>query len=65
MTDKLENYTDEELEKSIKVHEIEIAKDRQTKFVNKGLLDAIAAKESFLKQLYAERERRIAKTTLN
>lgn len=61
----MENYTDEELEKSIKVHEIEIAKDRQTIFINKGLLDAIAAKESFLKQLYAELERRRAKTTLN
>ena len=62
MTDNLEEYTDKELEKSIKVHERQIAKDKQTKFTNKGLLDAIAAKENFLKQLYAERDRRRAKT---
>ena len=58
MAKTLAEYTDKELEKSIEVHETEIAKDKQTKIPTKDLLDGIKAKESFLKQLYAERDRR-------
>jgi hypothetical protein len=62
MTDKLEEYTDKELEKSIKVHETQIAEDNKTKFKNKDLIDAIKMKEDFLKKLYEERDRRRKKT---
>jgi len=58
MAIKLEEYTDKELENSIKVHETEINKDKQTKSPNKDMIDGIKAKESFLMQLYAERDRR-------
>ena len=43
------------------MHESEIAKDRQTKFKNKDLMDAIKMKENFLKKLYEERDRRMKK----
>jgi hypothetical protein len=43
------------------VHETEIARDKQTKFKNKDLLDGKVAKEDFLKKLYEERERRRGK----
>jgi hypothetical protein len=58
---KIEEYTDKELEKSIKVHETEIAKDRRTKFKNKDLIDGLKAKEDFWKQLNAELDRRRGK----
>ena len=58
MTKKLEEYTDKELEKSIEVHETQIAEDNKTKFKNKDLIDAIKIKEDFLKKLHEEHNRR-------
>jgi hypothetical protein len=62
MATKLEEYTDKELDKSIEVHKTEIDKDKQVKKPNKDHIDGIKAKESFLKQLYAERNRRLTMT---
>jgi hypothetical protein len=56
----LEEYTDEELDRSIKVHESEIAKDEQTMYPNDGLKAAINMKKEWLQRLYKERERRRA-----
>jgi hypothetical protein len=58
MVKPLEEYTDKELEKSIKVHETQIAEDKKTKFKNEDLMDAIKTKEDFLKKLHEERDRR-------
>jgi hypothetical protein len=58
VTKSIEEYTDKELEKSIKLHETEIEKDRKTKYPNKDLRNGIERKEEFLKKLYEERDRR-------
>jgi hypothetical protein len=58
VTKSIEEYTDKELEKSIKLHETEIEKDRKTKYPNKDLRNGIMRKEEFLKKLYEERDRR-------
>jgi len=38
----LEEYTDKELEKSIKLHESEIEKDKKTKHLTKEVIKSIA-----------------------
>jgi hypothetical protein len=58
VTKSIEEYTDKELEKSIKLHETEIEKDRKTKYPNKDLRNGIVRKEEFLKKLYKELGRR-------
>lgn len=58
MKKPIEEYTNEELRKSIKLHETEIEKDRKTKYPNKDLRNGIEKKEEFLKKLYKECDRR-------
>jgi len=61
----IEEYTDKELEKSIKLHESSIKKDKEIKYLNKEQMKqqikATEIKEKFLRKLYKERERRIEK----
>ena len=56
MTNKIEEYTDKELEKGIKLHEELIAFYKQVKFNQEIPYKTL---EEFLKKLYEERGRRI------
>jgi 23S rRNA pseudoU1915 N3-methylase RlmH len=62
VTKSLEEYSDKELEKAIKLHETEIKKDKETKCSDtdskKELMKGTKRKEEFLKKLYEERDRR-------
>jgi hypothetical protein len=57
---KVEELTDAELRKMIHLHREEIAKDKQTLFLNKRpeLRKGIKEKEKGLKQLFEESDRR-------
>ena len=61
MPKEIKDYTDKELENSIKVHECEIEKDGKTKVPNEELIKGTRKKEKFLERLYEERNRRIKK----
>ena len=57
----IEECTDKELEKAIKLYESEIEKDKKTKYPNKELIKGIKRKKKYLKKLYKGRNRRIKK----
>ena len=66
MPKPIKEYTDKELEKAIKVHEIEIRKDKETKCSDeeskKELAKGTKMKQEHLQKLYSERDERRKKS---